>query len=101
MEFFVIGEEEIVIGFGFAGVQGRAVSGRDEAFEAFKHATGIEGLRVLIITEEVATLLAEEVLQWQLDGRFPLLVEIPGLQGRMPGKKTLVESIREAVGLSV
>jgi V/A-type H+-transporting ATPase subunit F len=30
-----------------------------------------------------------------------LIVEIPGIMGRMPGKKTLVDSIREAIGIHV
>jgi V/A-type H+-transporting ATPase subunit F len=60
-----------------------------------------EGCRVLILTEEVADWLGASLTDWQLSGRYPLVVEIPGILGRMPGRKTMVDSIREAVGIHV
>ena len=101
MDFFVLGEEEIIIGFAVVGIQGRVVTTRDEALEGFRYAVETPGLKTLIMTEEVSSLLAEKVTEWNMSGRFPLVMEIPGLQGRLEGKKTLVESIREAVGISV
>lgn len=101
MDFFVIGEEEIIIGFNLVGIQGRIALDRGDALDAFRFATESADAKVLILTEEVAALLDAEVVDWNMSGRFPLLVEIPGLQGRMEGKKTLVESIREAIGIRV
>jgi V/A-type H+-transporting ATPase subunit F len=49
----------------------------------------------------VADWLGDTLVQWQLADRYPLVVEIPGLLGRLPGRKTLVESIREAIGVHV
>ena len=45
--------------------------------------------------------LGEELVRWQLSGRFPLIVEIPGLAGHPEGRKTLVDAIREAIGIHV
>jgi V/A-type H+-transporting ATPase subunit F len=101
MDFFVLGEEEILIGFDVVGIQGRLVSTREEALEGFAYGLSLPELKVLIMTEEVSSLIEEKVVEWNMSGRFPLLVEIPGLGGRMEGKKTLVESIREAVGINV
>jgi len=92
MEFYCLGEEELVIGFRLVGI---------EALEGFLYATREVKPRVLILTEEVASYLETETAEWNLSGQFPLLVEIPGLQGKLPGRKTLVESIREAIGISV
>jgi V/A-type H+-transporting ATPase subunit F len=101
MDFFVLGEEEIIIGFGIVGIQGRIITRREEALAGFDYAVSLPDLKILIITEETAALMEEEILAWNMAGRFPLVVEVPGIQGRMEGKKTLVESIREAVGISV
>ena len=101
MDFFVLGEEEIIIGFDVVGVQGRVVSSREDALSGFQEAVAIPGLKVLIMTEEAASFIDEELTAWNLSGRFPLLVEIPGIQGRLQGKKSLMQSIREAVGISV
>ena len=39
-DFFVVAEEEIVLAFRMVGVDGRAASGREEALDAFRLATG-------------------------------------------------------------
>ena len=109
MEYFVIGERELVLGFRLAGVNGKAVSNRNEASEAFKKLTGQgssvisseERPTILILTEDVSDMLQDEVRSWQRSGKVPLIVEIPGLQGRIKGRKSLTESIREAVGIQV
>jgi V/A-type H+-transporting ATPase subunit F len=111
-DFFVVAEEEIVLAFRMVGVDGRAASGREEALDAFRFATGTaadpsgrpyksRGVKVLILTEDVADALESEALEWQLSGGFPLIVEIPS-QGRpRPGRKSLVALVREAVGVGI
>jgi vacuolar-type H+-ATPase subunit F/Vma7 len=101
VEFFVIGEEEIVLGFQFVGVQGTAAYTREEILEAFEEAVNRPEVRVLILTEDAALEIADRVMEWQLSGRYPLVVDIPGLEGHSPRRKTLLQSIREAVGISV
>jgi hypothetical protein len=53
------------------------------------------------MTEETADWLGKLLIDWQLEGRYPLIAEIPGIMGRLAGRKTLVDSIREAIGLHV
>ena len=57
--------------------------------------------KVLILSEDVSAMLEQEVLAWQKSAQFPLIVEIPPLNGHLQGKKSLTDSIREAVGISV
>ena len=40
-------------------------------------------------------------MDWQLSGAYPLIVEIPGIEGHLEGRTSLIDSIREAVGLHV
>ncbi|MCQ2247653.1 MAG: ATPase V [Treponema sp.] len=111
MDYYVIAEREIVLGFSLAGVKGQAVSSRRDALEAFMVQTGqTSGLRssvetdrpkVLILTEDVSDMISSEVMDWQMKGKAPLIVEIPGLGGHIKGRKTLTDSIREAVGINV
>jgi V/A-type H+-transporting ATPase subunit F len=111
LEYFVIGERELVLGFKLVGVKGKAVSNRQEALDSFNKMTGQlssvnsyaeqDRPKVLILTEDVADMLDEEVQSWQMKGKAPLIVEIPGLQGHIQGRKTLTDSIREAVGIQV
>jgi V/A-type H+-transporting ATPase subunit F len=113
VDYFFIGDPELVIAFRFIGINGQAVEGADNARSVFLKMTegrdeitgmvmpGIEKCQVLILTEEVADWLDELLIQWQLSDKYPLIVEIPGTMGRLPGRKTLVDSIREAVGVHV
>jgi V/A-type H+-transporting ATPase subunit F len=113
MDYFFIGEAELVTAFRFVGISGIPVQSQNDAVDAFRRVTesydetirtvlpGMEFCRVLIITEEVADWLGDSLVQWQLKDRYPLVVEIPGLMGRHAGRKTLVESIREAIGVRV
>jgi V/A-type H+-transporting ATPase subunit F len=115
MEYFFIGDPELVTAFRFVGIGGTAVTDAAEAKAAFLRITrgwdetaGAvlpgepgESCRVLIMTEETADWLGDILIDWQLSDRYPLVVEIPGILGRLPGRKTLVDSIREAIGIHV
>jgi V/A-type H+-transporting ATPase subunit F len=117
VDYFFIGDPELVTAFRFIGIEGTAVRDTAEAEAVFRRITegwveeagaalpgslpGAEGCRVLILTEEVAGWLEDLLVKWQILGRYPLIVEIPGILGRLEGKKTLVDSIREAIGIHV
>jgi V/A-type H+-transporting ATPase subunit F len=115
VEYFFIGDQELLIAFRFVGIDGAAVVNPDEARSAFLRITrnwnetagavlpGEEAgsCRILILTEEAADWLGDDLTQWQLSGRYPLVVEIPGTMGRLEGRKTLVDAIREAIGIHV
>jgi len=113
MDYFFMGEAELVTAFRFVGINGVSVCDADDAKDAFHQITegydgtigtvlpGAESCRVLILTEEVAEWLGDSLTQWQLSDRYPLVVEVPGLMGRLPGRKTLVDSIREAIGVRI
>jgi V/A-type H+-transporting ATPase subunit F len=114
VDYFFIGDAELVTAFRFVGVEGEAVWDTGSARAVFRKVTegwdetagaALPGLRkpcrVLILTEETAGRLGELLIDWQLSGQYPLIVEIPGIMGRLPGRKTLVDSIREAIGIHV
>jgi V/A-type H+-transporting ATPase subunit F len=113
VDYFFIGDEELVTAFRFVGISGEAVFDAHHARSVFLRITqgydetaGIilpnaESCRVLIMTEETADWLGDDLTQWQLSGSYPLVVELPGALGKLAGRKTLVDSIREAVGIRV
>ncbi len=101
MAFYVIGEEEVVIGFRFVGVPGKVAVTEEEAREAFRAAVGDPAVKVLVLTEQVSALIPRDVMDWQLGGEYPLIVEIPGTSGHLESRTSLIDAIREAVGLHV
>jgi V/A-type H+-transporting ATPase subunit F len=102
VSFYFIGEEELLIALRFSGVSGMAVKEEKGALEAFRNiAVPHSPYKVLILTEQAAAWLGDTLTEWQLSGQYPLVVEIPGLGGHLPNAKSLVASIREAIGVQV
>ena len=110
MEFYIIGERELVLAFKLVGVEGTIATSRTEVLEAFNKVTGHSELsslssdelpKVLILTESAAAQIESEEIEWQKKGKFPLIVEIPGLNGHLEGKKSLSDAIREAIGVQL
>jgi vacuolar-type H+-ATPase subunit F/Vma7 len=103
MTFFVLGEEDVVLGFHFVGIQGIVTDTKEETIDEFNKITsGAYGeVGVLLVTEKSSVMLEDRLMKWQLAGKYPLIVEIPGMEGHLEGKKSMLDSIRKAIGLSV
>jgi V/A-type H+-transporting ATPase subunit F len=105
MYYYFIGDEELLTAFRFAGVDGEAAQDAAQAQSAFQKITGgaasAPEYRILILTEQISIWLGGALTEWQLSGRYPLVVELPGIHGHIPGRKTLIDSIREAIGINV
>jgi V/A-type H+-transporting ATPase subunit F len=117
VDYFFIGDAELVTAFRFIGIDGTVVNSSAEAIAVFRKITegwnedagvslpdnipGADNCRILIVTEETADWLGDYMIKWQIYGHYPLLVEIPGITGKIAGRKHLVDSIREAIGLHI
>jgi V/A-type H+-transporting ATPase subunit F len=101
MKYYAIGDSDTVLGFRFAGIEGKVVASSAEAHAALKEASARADVGVIIITEEVAERIREEVTAVKLKVSRPLLIEIPGPSGPSPKRRTLLSIITEAVGVRV
>jgi V/A-type H+-transporting ATPase subunit F len=101
VRYFIIGDEDAVLGFGMVGVEGRAVETADQAEEAFKTVLKDHSVGIIIITEKSADLIRELVDTYLFSEQFPLIVEIPGREGRDPDRPSLREMVNEAIGIKL
>ena len=103
MTFFVLGDEDVILGFQFIGIKGKIIENNEDAILEFDNSiNGSYGnIGVLLITEKVASMIEEKLMNWQLSGNYPLIVEIPDMEGHLTGKKTMLDSIREAIGIQI
>lgn len=99
MSYYVIADEDTVLGFRYAGVPGEVVGSSEEALEAFRRATSSGRGDIVILTEEVAASIREAVNHVRFEVQTPVVVEIPGVAGPLPGRADLLKLIQEAVGL--
>jgi len=101
MKFFCVADEDSVRGFRLAGIEGEAVATAAEADQAIRRAAGRTDLGILILTDAVAADVRELVDDIRMNRDRPLIVEVPGPQGPMPGRKTLRQLVQEAVGIRI
>jgi V/A-type H+-transporting ATPase subunit F len=101
LAYYVIGDEDTVLGFRYAGVSGEVVTNTEEARQAFSRAAAERRDRILVLTDVIAETIRGEVNAVRAAAAWPLVVEVPGPTGPMAGKQTLLELIQEAVGVRI
>ncbi|HTL74030.1 MAG TPA: V-type ATP synthase subunit F [bacterium] len=101
MKYFCIADEDTVRGFRLAGIAGQAVASAPEAAAAVESAVAQRDCAVIILTETVADGIRPKVEQIRFEQQRPLIVEIPGPGGPMPGRKSLRQLAQEAVGIRI
>lgn len=101
MKFFCIADEDTVRGFRLAGVEGQVVTSAQEAAAAVAAASAQTGPGIVILTESVAASIRGQVDVLRFEREQPLIVEIPGPEGPLPGKRSLRQLVQGAVGIRV
>ena len=101
MKFFCIADEDTVRGFRLAGIAGEVVTTPGEAVAAIEKAAAETDNGIIILTENVVRDISSFLDNFRLQRSSPLLVEIPGPAGPLPGRKTLRQMAQGAIGISV
>ena len=101
MKYYCIADEDTVRGCRLAGVAGQAVASAPEAAQAIESAAAQPDCAVIILTETVADSIRPQVERIRFEWQRPLLIEIPGPDGPLPGRKRLRQLAQEAVGIKI
>ncbi|MFW6138035.1 MAG: V-type ATP synthase subunit F [Spirochaetota bacterium] len=101
MKYYIIGDEDAVLGFGMVGVKGSIVETSDQARQAFQDVLEDREVGIIIITERAAELIRPLIKKYVFTERFPLIVEVPDRRGPVPGKPGIRETVNQAVGISI
>jgi V/A-type H+-transporting ATPase subunit F len=101
MKYFVIGDEDAVLGFEMVGVRGLTVGNRADAEQAFQTAIGDSEVGIIIMTERIAELIRGAVDKYIFSASFPLIVEIPDRRGKVEGKLSIREMVNAAIGIKL
>ena len=101
MQYHIIGDEDTVLGFSLAGVNGNIVRNPEQAHEAFKEILKNHEVAIIIITERCAAMIREEVDHYIFNADFPLIVEIPDREGPVPDRPSLRDMVNHAIGINL
>lgn len=97
----IIGDQDTVLGFRFAGVTGDAVENAEQARDAFRRAVSDMAPSILLITKPVEDMIEDEVTAHRLAAKPPYLAVVPDIWGNGKKHKSLQEMINEAVGIKI
>ncbi|MBD3419836.1 MAG: Vacuolar H+transporting two-sector ATPase F subunit [Chitinivibrionales bacterium] len=101
MKYFVLGDEDTVLGFGMAGVNGIVVSDANEAQIAFRNVLKDRETGIIIITEKTADLIRNIINEFIFREQFPLIVEIPDRNGPDPRRPGIREMVNASIGVNL
>lgn len=101
MKFYCIADEITAQGFRLAGIRVNVASTAEQAQAAINNAIAQIDCGIIIVTERIASWIRSQIDILRLGKDYPLIVEIPGPEGPLSGRKTLREFVQEAVGIRV
>lgn len=101
MKYFVIGDQDTVLGFSLAGVEGITVSSAKEVEAAFNFAIKDREVGIIVITERCAKLIKGHIEDYSFTNEFPLIVEIPDREGKDKERKDFKQMVNSAIGIKI
>ncbi|OQY34515.1 MAG: Vacuolar H+transporting two-sector ATPase F subunit [Spirochaetaceae bacterium 4572_59] len=101
MKFYLIGDEDALLGFAMVGVEGVLARSAGEASQALTQVLDDPDVGIILINERIATLIREQVDQFVFKREFPLILEIPDRKGRMENRKSLRDLVNDAIGIKL
>ena len=101
MRIHCVGDEDTVRGFRLAGISGQVVSTAEEAETAVNQLVSQPEIGLLIITEEFAEGIHGLIDALRLNADRPLIIEVPGPNGKRSDRRTLSQIAQEAVGVNM
>jgi len=98
----VIGHPKAVLGFSLTGVQGKVVTTESDANRALDEALKEDsGVGIVLVTQDVARLIAARMEDLKLHSTVPIVVEIPGPEGVSPDQASLSDVVLKAIGVKI
>jgi len=94
VKFYCIADEDTARGFRLAGVIAHVVATAEQARSAVDEAAARPDCGIIIIAEKVAVWIRPQIEVIRLERDRPLIVEIPGPEGPLSGRKACVNSYR-------
>lgn len=101
MRYFCIGDEDTVLGFQLAGVDGQLVRNSVDTRSAFALAIATPDVGIIIITEKLADTIRQDIDKFEASSDLPLILELPDRSGPPSSRKSLAQLVRQAVGVKV
>ncbi|HEY8420806.1 MAG TPA: V-type ATP synthase subunit F [Thermoclostridium sp.] len=102
MKMYLISDNvDTKTGMRLAGIEGIVVHKREEVLNALNEAINDQEIGIILLTEKLMDLVADEIMNIKLNYDYPLIVEIPDRHGSRKGAEQITKYVREAIGLKI
>jgi V/A-type H+-transporting ATPase subunit F len=101
MKMMVVGHRDAVLGFSLAGVPGLIATTAQEIDQAVNDVLAIPDVGIVLVTDDVGSLIEGRMDKLRLRSSVPLFIEIPGPGCVRPDRPSLSEIIRRAIGVKI
>ncbi|MGL4735951.1 MAG: V-type ATP synthase subunit F [Cellulosilyticaceae bacterium] len=102
MKSFVISDnKDTWVGMRLAGIHGIMAHDKTEVLSAMEEAMKDREIGLIIVTEKIVDMAHEEIMEWKLKKKTPLIIEIPDRHGTTRGQDVITSYIRESVGIRI
>lgn len=99
--FLLSDNHDTWVGMRLAGIDGVVLHERNEVLEVLKAAMIDPDIGILILTEKIVDLARDEVMEYKIKNKKPLIIEIPDRHGTTRGTDVITSYIRESVGIRI
>lgn len=99
-DFFVIGDEYMVLGFGLVGIPGAVVETSDELLKELDAAIG-RSCKIILLSDRLTGPVQDRLEEIIVKMDFPLVIEIPDRFGPRDDKKSMKDILKSSLGFSV
>lgn len=89
------------VGMRLCGIDGMVLHEKQEILDVLKIVMTNQEIGIVILTEKIVDLVHEEVMDYKMKCKKPLIIEIPDRHGSARGTDVITNYIRESVGIRI
>lgn len=99
--FLISDNHDTLVGMRLAGIDGIVLHDREEVLESLKKAINNTEIGIIILTEKIVDLAHDEIMNYKIKYKKPLIIEIPDRHGTTRGSDVITSYVRESVGIRI
>lgn len=99
--FLISDNRDTYVGMRLAGIDGVIVHEKEELISVMNKLIKDPDIGLVIFTEKAVDLAKDEVINWKLKLKKPVIIEIPDRHGTRREKNVITNYIRESVGIRI
>ncbi len=101
MKVMVIGHPDAVLGFSLVGVHGKNATTPEEANKALDEALSAPDIGIILVTDDVSTMIQDRMDSLKLHSTVPLVLEISSPKEKAANQPSISEIVFRAIGIKL